>query len=397
MPAATTGPASDAVVFLHYWTDDFATGVDGMLQAIRRGEPSLHLQGQGFEHEAFKTGVAAMLQSQEPPDLFSYWAGQRTQMLVDRQLVAPVDEVWRQYNLQDVFPPAVEAACTYNGVRYGVPVTMHWVGFIYDKALFRNLNLEPPRTWKDFLDVCEAIRRNGRAPVALGLQRRWPAQFWFDFLLLRTAGPEFREALLHGRASFTDARVRRAFVLWQELKDRDFFLPQAALYDWAGAVKAVHSGEAGMTLMGSWAIGQLEQKLGWQGGKDFGVFAFPEIEAGVPRVQVGPVDLVLMSRKGRHPQRSAALAAFAATNAQKAMSRGFGCLAPSRLVPPTWYSPIMQEIQKEVAGGGPWVFAFDLTAQPPLAQAGLQAFEDFHLGRHDVDETLRSMQRVTWQ
>ena len=385
------------VVFLHYWTDDFRTGVDAMMQAMTRQHPSLQLLAQGFEHEAFKKGIQPMLRGEGAPDIISYWAGQRTKSLVETGVLTPVDDVWHTQGLDEVFPQAMREACTYGGKRFGVPVTMHWVGFFYDKALFDTLHLTPPRTWDEFLAVCAAIRHHGRAPVALGLQGQWPAQFWFDLLLLRTAGPGFRTRLLNGQESVLDPRVRRAFLLWQQLLDRGYFLPQPALYDWAGAVKAVHGGEAGMTLMGTWVIGLLEGKLGWKAGEDFDFFAFPVIDADVPRVNLGPVDLVALTRRGDRPQGRAALAAFADVPAQQAMSRGSGALAPSSRVPPEAYSPMQRRILDEIRTGDAWTFAFDLNAPERLARAGLQAFEDFQTRRHDVDHVLRAMHQATLQ
>ena len=52
---------------------------------------------------------------------------------------------------------------------------------------------------------------------------RWPAQFWFDYLLLRTAGPEYRASLMAGEASYTDDEVQRAMQLWKDLVDAGYF------------------------------------------------------------------------------------------------------------------------------------------------------------------------------
>ena len=53
-------------------------------------------------------------------------------------------------------------------------------------------------------------------PISLGSMNRWPAQFWFDYLLLRTAGPDYRATLMAGEAAYTDPEVVNAMTLWQE-------------------------------------------------------------------------------------------------------------------------------------------------------------------------------------
>ena len=58
-------------------------------------------------------------------------------------------------------------------------------------------------------------------PISLGSMNRWPAQFWFDYLLLRTAGPEYRAKLMAGEAAYTDPEVVRAMELWAELANAE--------------------------------------------------------------------------------------------------------------------------------------------------------------------------------
>jgi multiple sugar transport system substrate-binding protein/raffinose/stachyose/melibiose transport system substrate-binding protein len=49
----------------------------------------------------------------------------------------------------------------------------------------------------------------------LGSRERWPAQFWFDYLLLRTAGPKYRAELMAGEKSYTDPEVVRVMEMWK--------------------------------------------------------------------------------------------------------------------------------------------------------------------------------------
>ena len=57
--------------------------------------------------------------------------------------------------------------------------------------------------------ACKTLKGAGVKPFALGSKNRWPAQFWFDYILLRTAGPEYRAKLMAGEASYTDPEVMR--------------------------------------------------------------------------------------------------------------------------------------------------------------------------------------------
>ncbi len=63
----------------------------------------------------------------------------------------------------------------------------------------------------------------GIVPISLGSMNQWPAQFWFDYLILRTAGAEYRAKLMAGEAAYTDPEVVRAMELWAELVDAGCF------------------------------------------------------------------------------------------------------------------------------------------------------------------------------
>lgn len=398
--------APEEVTFLHYWTGALRGGIDAMLAEVARLEPSVHVRLVDFEHETFKVGIKAMLTSGRPPDLFSYWAGARTQALAARGQLANLDEIWKTHALDRRFPPAVVEACRYEGRMRAVPVTWHAVGFFYDKKRFDSLGLRPPGTWEAFHAVCERLKASGVAPLALGARERWPAQFWFDMLLLRTA-PDLQAALARGAhgeggASFRDDRVRRVFALWQELVDKGFFHADPLIFDWAEAAQAMRHGKAGMTLMGSWAIGLLEGSLGWKGGEDYGFFPFPEVDPGVPLVGCGPMDLLVMSAvaegafgEARGEARGAAcrkaLVAFADPAAQRAMSRGSGALAPMMDMPLEDYSPVQREVLASMQACRRWAFAFDLTFPDAVAQKGLDGFQRFLAGRQDVETLLRDL------
>lgn len=376
-PCAQARDSQGHVVFLHYWTGAMSGGVDEMVASFNKLQPGIPLVGTGFEHESFKIGIRPMLASQQPPDLFSYWAGARTQSLVDAGLLAPLDDVWAEQQLDRRFSPAVSRACTYGGRKYAVPLTQHFVAIFYDKKLFASLGLKPPATWDEFLAVCARVKTAGRIPVALGARDKWPAQFWFDFLLLYTAGSGYRDRLMHGQASYRDPEVRRAFKLWEEMLTRGYFMPQTGLYNWSEAAKSMANGQAAMTLMGTWIIGLFEGKLGLKEDVDFDFFPFPRMDPKQPAVALGPIDVALVAKGGDTAAAKKVAAFFSDVGPQQAMSRGSGALSPSRDIPPSFYSSLRERILEMLLSAPAWEFAYDLATPPSVAQAGLNAFSAF--------------------
>lgn len=368
---------SNELILLHYWTDDMSGGINEMVQAYNNLPHHTPVRATGFKHESFKVSIKVMLDGETPPDMFSYWAGARTRALVDLNYLAPIDTVWHKAKLKKQFPPSVQKACTYHGHKYALPLTQHYVAFFYNKKLFQQHSLAPPTNWKSFLRACETLKQAGVTPIALGSREKWPAQFWFDYLLLRTAGPGFREKLMNGTESYDDERVRTVFQMWKTMLEAGYFNELPNLLDWAEAAKLVHSGQAGMTLMGTWVIGLFENRLNWRQEQDYDFFRFPVINASVPLTAVGPMDVILVPQEGRHDEVSEILAYLASPEPQKAMSRGSGALSPNSSIAMDFYPPLQQRILKTIRSTPHWAFNYDLATRPCMARQGLEMMVRF--------------------
>ena len=213
----------------------------------------------------------------------------------------PIDDLWKQANLDAVVSKQVAAsATTYNGNRYLIPFNYHYVGVFYNPKVFAAAGASTPRRrWDEFLALCKLLKSKGVAPIALGSKNRWPAQFWFDYLLLRTAGPEYRAKLMSGAAKYSDPEVAAAMALWKSLFDAGYFADNANAQDWTDAADKVTRGEAAMTLMGTWITGYWNTN-GLAPGKDYDFFVFPTLKSGVPNVAVGPVDGFVMAANAKN-------------------------------------------------------------------------------------------------
>lgn len=377
------------VTFFHYFSGTLSGGVDDMTKTFNAEQSKYILVHTPVDHEAFKTSIRVMLAGGNPPDLFSYWAGARVQFVVDADRLAPIDDVFEANNLNELFPPAVQQGCTYNGKKYFMPLTQHFVPFFYNKAVFAKAGVTAPKTWDEFLKVCEKIKQAGVTPIALGSRERWPAQFWLDYPLLRTAGPEYRAKLMAGEASYTDPEVVKAWELWKTCVDRGYFNENPNAYDWAEASAMVGNGEAAMTLMGTWFM-QLDESIGWKPDVDYDFFPFPVVDPSIPDVAVGPIDGVVLPAEARNPEAAKqVLARLADVGPQTAFNTGSGALAPNKNVSDSTYNSLQLKVKALLAKIPNWAFNYDLATPPPAADVGLNAFSEFLENPADYMKILR--------
>lgn len=374
-------PIPRNVSLLHYFSfsGTFADTMNSVAAEFNRANPDNLLTATPLDHESFKTSIRDDLRVGNTADIYSYWAGARTQSILGE--LAPLDDVLSRAELEQRFSPAVlESAATYRGRIYLLPVTQHFVGFFYNKKIFAAHGLVPPTTWSEFVRLNQKLKARGVVPVALGSKAKWPAQFWFDYLLLRTAPLDYRQKLLAGQAAYTDAEVVRVFALWRGLIKSGSFNPRPNELEFdSGAALMVYRGEAAMTLMGTWLIGYFGgPDLRWREDSDYGFFPFPQIDPRLPPVALGPIDGLVVPRKAKNPAGAkTVLRHFAGSDVQQALSRGTGAIAPNRSVSASGDSPLKSAVRAEIGKSSAWAFNYDLATPPQAAEIGLNLFAEF--------------------
>lgn len=380
LTVASPALAQGEVTISHYFTGDLGLeGLKGIFGQFQE-ETGITVTDSPIGHEDFKTGILVRAAGNSLPDVFSYWAGARTQFVVDAGNLHPIDEMWAANGLDEVVARSVaEGATLYNGDRYLVPFGYHYAGIFYNKMVLADAGVtDLPETWEEFLALCETLKTKGVTPIALGSKSRWPAQFWFDYLLLRKAGPEYRAELMNGTASYTDDEVKTAMADWKSLVDAGYFAPNANADEWTDAADKVARGDAAMTLMGTWITGY------WNGidlvpGEDYDFFEFPRMAEGVANAAVGPVDGLVVSANAPNMENAEKLLAFLVSNPEvQAEWAGIqGALSANVNVDPSTYTPVMQHALETINKAEAFAFNYDLATPPPVAEVGLSMFARF--------------------
>jgi ABC-type glycerol-3-phosphate transport system substrate-binding protein len=400
IPTEKESPGIKQIGFYHYFSGSLSGGLSEMIETVNKSQNHFHVKATALDHEAFKSMILTTLDKAHPPELFSYWAGARVQNLVDQDKLAPIDDLWSKEAFDSRFSPSiVDAACTYNDKKYLLPIDQHFVVFFYNQSLFSIHNLEPPQTWDELLAVCETLKKNNITPFALGAKERWPAQFWMDYLLLRTQPADYRERLMKGLASYTDPQVESIYRTWAALLMKGYFNDNANQLDWAQATDLLCSKEAAMTLMGSWAIPMLQAGIDCSSnGSQFDFFAFPVMDVAIPKAALGPIDGIVLSKYSVNQKFSKqTLAYFASRPAQEKMSLGSGALSPSLEVRSDFYSPFKQRLKKEIDTSIVWAFNYDLATHPGVAEAGMNSFQELIAFPDQYEQILENLEKEARQ
>jgi multiple sugar transport system substrate-binding protein/raffinose/stachyose/melibiose transport system substrate-binding protein len=379
-PAAqpTTPPVAakpTTVNIIHYFSDVLGKKyMTQILDGFNTANPQFKVLDNTTGHEDFKTQILVMLAGDNPPDIFSYWAGARTQFVVDANRLLALDDWWAANNMDSVIPASLKPLATYNGKIYAVPMNAHIVAMFYNpKAMLKAGITVMPTTWTDLMADCDKLVAAGIAPFALGSKNQWPAQYWFDYLISRTAGPDYRTQLMNGKAAYTDPQVAKALEMWKTLIDKGYFVKNANGYDWTDAADQVAKGDAAMTLMGTWITGY------WDGnslkaGTDYDFFPFPVIDPTIPVVVHGSIDAWTIPADTKNKAGAEALlATFLDPKNQAIWAKGEGALAANKNTDSSIYNSVMKKAADYLAQTQ-FLSGYDLSTTPPMATGGLNMF-----------------------
>ncbi|MBN2617332.1 MAG: extracellular solute-binding protein [Spirochaetales bacterium] len=382
-----------SILFQHYFTGNLSSGIDDLTKIINSNQNDFILISTPLEHEEFKVSIRVQLESPNPPDIFSYWAGAKTKYLVDNNKIQPITNFYNSIKGKNIFDPSTIEACSYNGEMYMLPLTRHFVGFFYNKQIFDKFNLSAPTTWDELLEISEILKQNNITPFSLGAKTRWPAQFWFDYLLLRTAGYNYRQELMNNLKSYTNQEVIDAVNLWKTLIDKEYFNPDMALIDWDEALLKLTTQEAAMTLMGTWAIPTLDSAL-FEADKDYSFFPFPTINPNIDAVSLGPIDGIIISKESRNSEKlDEILNQFASLKAQEGFNHDSGAIAPHTNVSDSIYSPVQLQIKEIIKNSKYWAFNYDLATSPSISESGLNFFYEFIQNTNNYEEKLLDLEK----
>ncbi len=111
---ATMSWADDEVTITHYFGGDLGrAGLEEIFGSFK-AETGITVVDSPIGHEDFKAGILVRAAGGNLPDVFSYWAGARTQFVVDAGSLGTIDDMWAERGLDDVVAKSVPTArrCT---------------------------------------------------------------------------------------------------------------------------------------------------------------------------------------------------------------------------------------------------------------------------------------------
>ena len=381
------------VIYNSYQSDPEPREADAVLVSMFEEEnPGIDVVHSTVAHEDFKQAIRAYLTASTPPDVMTWFAGNRARFFIDKGLIMDISDVWESEGWNESYPAGFRALSTVDGKQYFLPTSWYWWAVYYRTDIFEQYGLEPPETWDQFLQVCETLKENGIKPITIGTKYRWTAAAWFDYLNMRVNGPEFHINLMLGKERYDDPRVLTVFTdYWAPLIENGYFIDDPAAYSWAEAIPFMLNGEAAMYLMGDF----LRDSYPDEDEANLGFFRFPIIDPAVPVGEDAPTDGFFIAANAQHADAAKKFLAFlGSVEAQQYYADNLGRL-PTNLEVDTSGFTATQQKGLELIQGADYVAQFyDRDTTPEMADEGMNGFMQFWDNPGEIEEILTYLQSV---
>ena len=256
--------------------------------------PKYNLEREAIPGDDLRTVLKTRLQSNNPPDVFTYGTGPGFGgVLADIGLLKSLEGAYESKGWP-IFDWAKQRA-TYGGTVYGVPIQVEEIVVYYNKDLVP----EEPQTLEDLRAIADDLKGQGKIPLGFGDQEQWPAGHIFSIGVSNVLGREGLDKILYGDGRWdTPEVVEVVEILFRDFVESGYY-PEgvnAVTYDDANAL--FYSGEAAMLPTGTWLVPTIAETV-----QDFEVdfFAFPSIDGSGISPPAGLGDALFVSKDAENP------------------------------------------------------------------------------------------------
>jgi multiple sugar transport system substrate-binding protein/raffinose/stachyose/melibiose transport system substrate-binding protein len=373
---ADGGEKNQVVVYNSNWSDPEPKRVEAdLMDMFQKENPGIDVIHSAVAHEDFKQAIRAYLTSSNPPDVLTWFAGNRARFFIDKGLILDISDVWEEAGWNESYSKGFKALSTVDGKQYFLPGSWYWWAVYYSKSTFEKYDIDPPETWDEFLAVCKKLKDNGLAPITIGTKYRWTAAAWFDYLNMRVNGPEFHINLMLGKESYDDPRVLKVFnEYWKPLIDLGYFIDDPASYTWAEAIPFMTTGKSAMYLMGDF----IRDSYPKDQVDDLDFFRFPIIDPSVPVGEDAPTDGYFIPSNVKNPDNAKTLLKFfGSAETQEYIAKELNRLVTNNNVDKSVFNASQQK-GIDLINGADYVAQFyDRDTTPEMADKGMNGFMEF--------------------
>ncbi|QOV19131.1 extracellular solute-binding protein [Blautia liquoris] len=291
--------------FFHRWPNDPKNAMfQGLIKEYMDENPNVTIKMDAILNDQYKEKIRMVVTTDEIPDVFSSWSGTFAQEMINSGNVMELNEIYDDdTQWSSKIAKASVDGFTFDDKIYGIPWSQDGKVFFYNKKIFEETKLETPKTWKEFINVLDELKKSGyETPVVEGLSDSWAVLHYLGTMNQRMVDPKVLEKDYDSKTGeFTDPAYQEVLEKWKQLTSYMGEESVAIDHETARNTKFA-TGEAPIMYMQLAEIPMLEKSI--PEGFEYGFFNFPAFEEGKgdPQALTGAPEGFMISKNAKNPE-----------------------------------------------------------------------------------------------
>jgi raffinose/stachyose/melibiose transport system substrate-binding protein len=239
--------------------DDMAIFEDNIAE-FEAANPGVKVQWDNSSGDDYQfVGLPALLQSDTPPDIYFEWGGARVRNHYLDGEAMDISDLAAEF--MDDFADSSWGGFEHDGAVYGLPLKQDvTIQMWYNVGLFNELGLSEPKTYDEFIKVCQTVKAAGKTPIVMGNADAWVAGNFIGLFLYRVAGDAKAEAIMNLEAGYTlaDPDFVKALQMAYDMGAAGFVNADMNTLGYEESFIPMVDGSAAMYPLGIWYPGEIE-------------------------------------------------------------------------------------------------------------------------------------------
>jgi len=261
-----------------------AVMIDKINAEFTKVNPNITVKRSAFKVDDLRNTIKPAINSGKGPDIFSYDAGAGyLGVLADSGLALDMTKYADQFGWKDRFHDWALEKTIYNDKMYGIANELEVLGVYYNKKLFADAGVNPPKTYDEFLEVCKTFKEKGITPVVLDDKDQWPGFHLESMWLNSLVGPDKVKEAVANKAAWNRPEFGIAMDKLYELVKLGYTTEKPLGVSSEDNNLVFFSGKGAMRPTGTWLAGNAVEKM----GDNVGFFYLPSASSDIPLAAPG--------------------------------------------------------------------------------------------------------------
>ena len=271
-------PAKKTVLTFYHWIGaDAQAVVDEIDARFMKEYPEIEVQFESIPGDQYINLQKVKLASGDAPDVFGVHPGTPVR---DYAKAGYLMDLSAEPYIKDIQEGALLGSRGIDGKIYSVPTDQNVIIVTYSRKVFKDLGLDVPTNWNDFLSVCEKIKGAGFYPLALGNKDLWVTQlipYAMAPSMIYAKNTDFDKEMYEGKRKFAGPEWKAVMERYLDLDKRGYFHPGVLGTTYDQTIQLMATGRAAMVVQGNWILPGIRSAAP---DMELGMFPLPAVEKG---------------------------------------------------------------------------------------------------------------------